>query len=70
MATIAQCIGWWVLLSCTLGPLLTWRFFRFEREEHKTRAGSLKPTAGLSQRVDSFDGPKATVMKVRANMGC
>jgi hypothetical protein len=43
MATIAQFIGWWVLLACTLGPLLTWRFFRFEREERETGAGYLKP---------------------------
>ena len=33
MYTLVQVVGWWVLVSCVVGPLLTWSFFRFERDE-------------------------------------
>jgi hypothetical protein len=29
----AKIAVWWVLLSCTLGPLLTWLFFYGAREQ-------------------------------------
>ena len=32
MALALKIIGWWMLLSCTLGPCLTWRFFYGERQ--------------------------------------
>jgi hypothetical protein len=32
MALALEIIGWWVLLSCTLGPCLTWLFFYGERQ--------------------------------------
>jgi hypothetical protein len=32
MALALKIIGWWVLLSCTLGPCLTWLFFYGERQ--------------------------------------
>jgi hypothetical protein len=30
-------IGWWVLLSVTLGPCLTWLFFYSERRDTRDR---------------------------------
>jgi hypothetical protein len=33
MSTVIQIVGWWTLLSCILGPLFTWAFFKFDREE-------------------------------------
>jgi hypothetical protein len=32
-------IGWWVLLSCTLGPCLTWLFFYGERQREQAKKG-------------------------------
>jgi hypothetical protein len=32
MELALKIIGWWVLLSCTLGPCLTWLFFYGERQ--------------------------------------
>ncbi len=32
MMLALKIIGWWVLLSCTLGPCLTWLVFRRRRQ--------------------------------------
>ena len=37
MSTLVHFVVWWTLLSCTIGPLLTWAFFWFEREERDGR---------------------------------
>ena len=37
MALALKIIGWWVLLSCTLGPCLTWLFFYGERESRQAK---------------------------------
>jgi hypothetical protein len=29
----AKIVVWWVILSCTLGPLFTWLFFYGDREQ-------------------------------------
>jgi hypothetical protein len=31
MSVAVQIVGWWILLSCVVGPCLTWAFFRTER---------------------------------------
>ena len=33
----ARAQGWWVLLSCTLGPCLTWLFFYGERQRKQAK---------------------------------
>jgi len=30
-------MGWWVLLSCTLGPCLTWLFFYGKRQRKQAK---------------------------------
>jgi hypothetical protein len=35
MELALKIIGWWVLLSCTLGPCLTWLIFYGERQNHR-----------------------------------
>lgn len=43
MRTAILIVAWWTLLSCTIGPLLTWVFFWGEREQrdrHRIEARS------------------------------
>ena len=51
MYAVVQVVGWWVLISCIIGPLLTWLFCRFEREERGGRS-SLGETRGEEAVVD------------------
>ena len=37
----AKIMIWWIVLSCTLGPLMTWLFFYGRR----TRPSQMKPMA-------------------------
>lgn len=37
MRTVILIVAWWTLLSCTIGPLLTWVFFWGEREHRDGR---------------------------------
>lgn len=37
MSTIIQILALWTLVSCVLGPLLTWAFFWSERNEREGR---------------------------------
>lgn len=32
-----ELVGWWIALSCALGPALTWLFFYGARRERKAR---------------------------------
>lgn len=54
MRTIIQIVGWWTLLSCTIGPLLTWVFFwgdRTQRDGVERRSGdaSKMPVGNLGR---------------------
>jgi hypothetical protein len=44
MELALKIIGYWVLLSCTLGPCLSWLFFYGERKNRRV------PTGGPSSR--------------------
>ena len=48
MSTVLQILGWWTLLSCTIGPLFTWSFFWFEREERDGRRIEARRDAAYS----------------------
>jgi hypothetical protein len=37
MALVLKILGWWVVLSCTLGPCLTWLFFYSKRQRRQVR---------------------------------
>ena len=37
MSTILHIIGWWILLSWTVGPCLTWFIFRSKRKARAER---------------------------------
>jgi hypothetical protein len=39
MSVAVQIVGWWILLSCVVGPCLTWAFFRTERLAGEESAG-------------------------------
>jgi hypothetical protein len=49
MALALKIMGWWVFLSCTLGPCLTWLFFYGERQRKQTKDRRV-PTANPSSR--------------------
>ena len=47
MTTILHIIGWWVLLSCTLGPCLSWLFFYGARADRTAAAEQEFPPSSL-----------------------
>ena len=59
MRTVIQIVAWWTLLSCTIGPLLTWVFFWGER---KQRDGHLIE----ARRGDATEMPTPTGGQPRA----
>ena len=40
MELALKIIGYWVLLSCTLGPCLTWLFFYRKRQNRRVPMGN------------------------------
>ncbi len=65
MYTVIQVIGWWFLISCTVGPVLTWCFFRFEREEREG-TGEMREARDREAVVD-FDRWAASMSVRRAS---
>jgi hypothetical protein len=55
MALVLKIIGWWVLLSWTLGPCLTWLFFYGERQRRRGK-GRRAPIGNPSSRPASHYG--------------
>ena len=45
-------IGWWLLLSCTLGPCLTWLFFYGKRRRKQAR--DRMPTGNLVSKQAAY----------------
>ena len=46
----AKIVVWWVVLSCTLGPLMTWLFFYGAREDD-ARERALQENARRRRRA-------------------
>jgi hypothetical protein len=52
MKTLIEILGFWVLSSCIAGPMFTWAFFRFEREERlgrETARGAIRHSPSASR---------------------
>ena len=50
MRTVIQIVGLWTLLSCTIGPLLTWVFFWGDREQRN----GVEPRSGDAAKVGNL----------------
>jgi hypothetical protein len=52
MQTFLNILLWWIILSCTVGPLLTWLLFYSKREARGARSREASSTARINALED------------------